>query len=514
MNSPQFSTLIEMLAHRAGVSADRQAFTFNDVPCTYEELWRGINRFAGSLPIERGETILVALPNSAEFFFAFYGIQRAGGIAVPVSPQSGMERLVQLAKLCGAKLIVAPQKFPVEEKSVAVVTVEGNVGDGRSTFPEIEADDVAFIQYTSGSTGNPKGVVLTHASLLTNIRQMIAGMEITPREVFVSWLPVYHDMGLILKTMTPFYLAAETHLLPTDLRDVRIWIKTLQARRATFTAAPDFAYRLALTRILPDEYDLSGLRVALNAAEPVRAATIREFEKRFNLRNVMTAGYGLAEATVGVSMTEPGESPKMDGRGIVSVGKPFPDVEVKIMKGRKRLPAGEAGEIMIRSAANCKGYYKNPKETQHLFREGFIASGDIGYLDHDGQLYILGRKKNIIKYLGQTIAAQEMEEIVDAIPGVRFSAALGVDRGRLEGEQVHLFAEMRKALSAEMFEALTIQIVETVHSRIGVRPARVIWLKRHGIPRTYNGKVQHSMLRDQYLSGELKGKGLILYPDY
>lgn len=510
----QFSTLIEMLAHRANVSADRQAFTFNGVPCTYEELWRGINRFAGSLPIERGETVLVSLPNSAEFFFAFYGIQRAGGIAVPVSPQSGMERLVQLAKLCDAKLIVAQQKFPVEEKSVAVVTVEGNVGDGRSTFPEIEADDVAFIQYTSGSTGNPKGVVLTHASLLTNIRQMIAGMEITPREVFVSWLPVYHDMGLILKTMTPFYLAAETHLLPADLRDVRIWIKTLEARRATFTAAPDFAYRLALTRIPPDEYDLSSLRVALNAAEPVRAATIREFEKRFNLRNVMTAGYGLAEATVGVSMTTPGKSPRVDERGIVCVGRPFPDVEVKIMEGRKKLPAGETGEIMIKSVANCKGYYKNPKETQRLFREGFIASGDIGYLDDTGQLYILGRKKNTIKYLGRTIAAQELEEIVDAIQGVRFSAAFGVDRGRLEGEQVYLFAEMGKALSAEMFEELTIQIVETVHSRIGVRPARVVWLKRHGIPRTYNGKVQHSMLRDRYLSGDLLEKGFILYPDY
>lgn len=512
MNPPQFSTLIEMLAFRARVSADKQAFTFNGASCTYEELWRGINRFAGSLRIERGETVLVALPNSAEFFFAFYGIQRAGGMAVPVAPQSGVERLVQLAKLCDAKIIVVQYKFPVRERGVSVVTVEENVWGGESTFPEVEADDVAFIQYTSGSTGNPKGVMLTHASLMRNIQQMIAGMEITPREVFVSWLPVYHDMGLILKTMTPFHLGAETHLLPTDLRDVRTWMQTLQTRRATFTAAPDFAYRLALSRVRAGEYDLSSLRVALNAAEPVRAGTIREFEERFDLQNVMAAGYGLAEATVGVSMTAPGKTPRVDERGIVCVGKPFPDVEVKIVEDGKSLPAGQTGEIMIKSAANCKGYYNNPEETQRLFREGFIASGDVGYLDADGGLYILGRRKNIIKHLGQTVAAQELEEVVDAVPGVRFSAAVGIDRGRLEGEQVHLFAEVRGSPSETDLEERTIQIVEAIHSRIGIRPARVMFLKPHGIPRTQNGKIQHAVLRGKYLLGELKDS--ILYPRY
>jgi acyl-CoA synthetase (AMP-forming)/AMP-acid ligase II len=512
MNPPQFSTLMDMLAYRAKVSADKQAFTFNGIPCTYEELWHGVNRFAGSLHIERGETVLVALPNSAEFFFAFYGIQRAGGIAVPVTPQSGMERLVQLAKLCDAKIIVAQQKFPVEERGVSVATVEENVGGGGSTFPEIEADAVAFIQYTSGSTGNPKGVMLTHEGLINNIQQMIAGMEITPREVFVSWLPVYHDMGLILKTMVPFYLGAETHLLPTDLRDVRTWMQTLQARQATFTAAPDFAYRLALSRIGVGEFYLSSLRVALNAAEPVRAATIHEFEKRFGLQNVMTAGYGLAEATVGVSMTTPGKSPHVDERGIVCVGKPFPDMEVKIVKDGMTMPAGQAGEVMIKSAANCEGYYNNPEETERLFHDGFIASGDIGYLDADGGLYILGRRKNIIKHLGQTIAAQELEEIVDAVTDVRFSAAVGIDRERIEGEQVYLFAELRGSLSKTDFEERTIQIVETIYARIGIRPARVIFIKPHGIPRTHNGKIQHTILREKYLSGALKD--LILYPGH
>jgi acyl-CoA synthetase (AMP-forming)/AMP-acid ligase II len=321
-------------------------------------------------------------------------------------------------------------------------------------------------------------------------------------------------MGLILKTMVPFYLGAETHLLPTDLRDVALWVQTIQARNATFTAAPDFAYRLVLNRLQEGEYDLSSLRVALNAAEPVRAATIDEFEKRFDLPQVMTAGYGLAEATVGVSMSKPGQHPKVDERGMVSVGQPFPDVEIKIMHEEKNLKAGQIGEIFIRSTANCKGYYDNPEETQNLFHDGFIASGDMGYLDEDHELYITGRKKNIIKHLGQTFAAQEVEEIVDSMPEVRYSAAVGIDRGRIEGEQAYLFAEVRQSGSAEMWEECTLRIVEAIHGRLGIRPARILFLKPHGIPRTYNGKIQHVLLREQFLSGKLKADGLILYPEY
>jgi len=516
MTFESISTLIELVDYRANVSAAKTAFTFNGVPCTFDGLWRGVNSFAIQLQplnVQRKECVVIALPNSPEFFFAFYGVQRAGGVAVPIFPGSGMERIFAIAGLCHARIIVVPSNLSA--KDLQLVTEAGTSRglivlkvDEKSRevdpdlFPKIEAEDVAFIQYTSGSTGNPKGVMLTHANLLTNIRQLIAGMEITEREIFVSWLPVYHDMGLILKTMVPFYLAAETHLLPTELRDVRPWLKAIETYKATFTAAPDFAYRLVLSRIQQKEYDLSSLRVALNAAEPVRMTTVREFEKRFGLHDVMTAGYGLAEATVGVSMSKPGQALKANERGIVSVGKPFPDVNVKIVDG----------EILIKSAANCMGYYNNPDETQKLFQDGHVASGDLGQLDEDGFLYITGRKKNIVKHLGQTIAAQELEEIVDAIPGLRFSAAIGIDYGRIEGEQVYLFAEVRHTSTTDM-EEMSLQIVEKIHERLGFHPARVFMLKPHGIPRTHNGKIQHALLREQYLAGKLKENRSILYPD-
>jgi len=531
MNPEHFTTLIEMLAVRAEVSADKTAFTFNEQPVSFAELWQGVNGFGAFLlkrGLERGERVVVALPNSIEFFFAFYGIQRAGGVAVPVFPEAGVERTFSLAKLCGAKTIVVPSSVPSEklnyfrqlanQRHGSLVTVtESSTTSPAVNFPQINPIDIAFLQYTSGSTGNPKGVMLTQANLLTNVRQMIAGMEISADEIFVSWLPVYHDMGLILKTMVPFYLAAEVHLLPTNLRDVRPWLEAIQSHRATFTAAPDFAYRLCLRHVEPGAYDLSSLRVALNAAEPVRAATVREFERAFGLVDTMVAGYGLAEATVGVSMGKPGTTIRVDARGRVSAGVPFPDVDLLIVSDGKILPPGETGEIAIRSKANSLGYFNNPDETENLFwKDGYLLSGDLGYLDEEGYLYIVSRVKNIIKRSGETISPQEIEEVVDAMPGVRFSAAIGVDRGRVEGEQVYVFSEVRngESLSESELHEMATQMVADFHRHMGFRPARVYLLKPRSIPLTYNGKIQYMRLREMYLGGSLRAQGSILYPEY
>ncbi|HEY5729726.1 MAG TPA: AMP-binding protein, partial [Anaerolineales bacterium] len=361
---------------------------------------------------------------------------------------------------------------------------------------------------TSGSTGDPKGVMLSHANLLTNIRQMIAGMQITEQDVFVSWLPVYHDMGLIIMTMIPFYLAAEVHLLPASLRRLRDWFKMIEDTRGTFTATPDFTLRLCIRQAeILREYDITSLRVILNAAEPVRAATVAGFESAFGLANVIAPGYGMAEATVGVSMWTPQTPVRVDANGIISVGPPFPDVKVKI---------ADDDEILIKSPANTIGYFNNADATKMLFADnGYIHSGDLGYVDEDGYLYFLGRKKNIIKHAGETIAPQEIEETVDAIEGVRYSAAVGIDRGRVEGEQANIFVEVREEGNiAELGYELTIQVVQAIHDRLGFRPARVYLVKPRSIPKTYNGKIQHVQLQELYMNGSLREQGLILYPDY
>ncbi|HSM70221.1 MAG TPA: AMP-binding protein [Anaerolineales bacterium] len=518
---PDISTLIELLAHRAEVSGEKAAFTFQGIPTSYRTLWNNVNQFASKLfeqKIQKQECVVIALPNGPDFFFAFYGVQRAGGIAVPLFPDSSPDRIASVAKSCGARIVILPEnsskKSELESQELIVmdsVTLLANSQKQTNriqNFPNIQPNDIAFLQYTSGSTGDPKGVMLTHTNLLTNIRQMIEGMEIMEEDVFVSWLPVYHDMGLIIMTMIPFYLAAEVHLLPASLRRLQDWFETIETVRGTFTATPDFALRLCVRQAdMLREYDVTSLRVVLNAAEPVRATTITGFESVFGLVDVVAAGYGLAEATVGVGMWAPRTPMKVDANGLVAVGHLFPDVEVKI---------ADDGEILIKSPANSKGYFNNEQATQKLYtEEGFIHSGDLGYLDGDGHLYILGRKKNIIKHAGETIAPQEIEETVDALEGVRYSAAVGIDRGRVEGEQAYVFVEMREQEDiARWGYELILKIVGAIHGRLGIRPARVYLVRPRTIPKTHNGKIQHVRLREMYLNGTLREQGLILYPDY
>jgi len=525
-------TLIELLEIQAKESPSKAAFTWNGEPCTFAGLWKDVCRFGAYLRdsgTETGDRIVLAVPNGPDFFPSFYGAQRAGAIAVPLFPGSGAARIVSMALRCGARTIVVPsQDLEARRAEVAscaaaigmsvTSTQEGSGASPEARFPEAAPDDIAFIQYTSGSTGIPKGVQLSHRGLLVNIRQLIDGMKITPQDRFVSWLPVYHDMGLILKTMVPFYLAAELFLLPTNLTNVRVWLDCIQRCRGTFTAAPDFAYRLCLRYVRnPHDYNLSSLRVALNAAEPVRLSTVREFEKAFRLENVVIPGYGLAEATVGVCTWTPSTPVVADPHGIVCCGPPFKGIRIQIVEKDSPVEAGQIGEIMIQSPANTPGYYDSREATDHLFwRDNHIRTGDLGYLDGEGRLYVTGRAKNIIKHAGETIFPQEIEELVERTPAVRRSAAVGVDKGGVEGEQLYVFAELKKSRppSEEELYSASLGIVEAIQLHLGTRPGRVYFLKPHSIPLTHNGKIQHAGLREAYLTGRLREAGDIIFPEY
>ncbi len=532
MATPDVSTLIKMLEYRARFSADRYAFDFAGEPITYSELWQRVNRFAAhlqTLDVKPGDCVLVLIPNGPAFFEAFYGAQRAGAIAVPLFPGFGPEKIATFARLCGARVAVLASDLPQDRlaevrragaDSGLVFTTTGTTEgiDGKTRFPQIEPSDISFIQYTSGSTGDPKGVMISHDNLLTNMRQMIEGMRITTDDVFVSWLPVYHDMGLILKTMVAFFLGLELHLLATDLRYTSVWLKAIETHRATFTAAPDFAYRLCLRQIRePSQYDLSSLRMALNAAEPVRHGTIQAFEQAFGLNNVITPAYGLAEATVGVSTWPPKRPIKVDQIGNVSAGQPFCGVEISIVESDAILAAGEVGEIAVKSTALPCGYLNNQQASEaSRWKDDSVLTGDLGYLDSDGDLFIVGRKKNAIIQSGRTFYSREIEEIADQASEVRQVAAVGIDRKRLEGEQIYVFAEVRPgaANTIEKCEIIVQEIVGRIYQQLGIRPGRVYLVKPRTIPMTYNGKLQHGLLQQAYLDGSLARGGEILFPDY
>ncbi len=359
---------------------------------------------------------------------------------------------------------------------------------------------------------------LTHGNLMSNIRQLIAGLEIVEEDIFVSWLPTYHDMGLVLMTMVPFFLGAQLFVLPANARGIHRWLDVITGIGATFTAAPDFAYRHVLrTTKCPDNIDLSSMRVALNAAEPVRARTIADFERIFRISGVMTPAYGLAETTAGVSSWKPGTPAKVDSRGFVSVGRAFPDVEIAISPQGTAGNQEEVGEILVRSPALFRGYHRNPEATAALFQpDGYFHTGDLGYRDKAGDLFIVGRSKDIIIQAGETIAPQEVEEALDRLSFVRASAAIGVDRGRTEGEQVYLFAEVRatKSSSEDRFRGMAVEIVEAIRSRLGFRPGRVYLLWSGALPKTTNGKLRRRELKRLYLDGSLRQSGKVLFPGY
>ena len=532
MHARDFSTLLEMIAYHAGANPRHEVVTFRGGGIAYEELWAAIRCFAGSLlagGLERGDRVVIALPNGPGFLVSFYGAQHAGGIAVPVAPESGVGRVADLAALCDAVAIVVNDDLDRQAMGTLATLVAPSerrlftLNDVLSWSPpappmDIRAEDIAFLQYTSGSTGDPKGVKLSHHGLLTNMDQMIAGMGITEEDSFVSWLPVHHDMGLILMTMVPMLLARPMVLMPTSVRSIRRWMQTIADHRATFTAAPDFAYRLAVRYLRDGEHpDLSTLRVALNAAEPVRVGTVEAFERAFGLGHVVAPAYGLAEATVGVSMWGPGQEIISDDRGCVSVGQPFPEIEIRIAGGEGVAEPGELGEIVVSSPANTRGYWGNPEATRSLLTEDrAIRTGDLGYLDRDGNLFIVSRIKNIIIQAGRNIAPSEVEEEVEGLGFVRRAAAVGIDRGGAEGEQMWVFVEPLgdRANDTGTYDDMVIDVVSAVYGRLGMRPGRVYLLEPRSIPMTANGKLQHAKLRNSYLDGSLREARKILHPPY
>ena len=357
------TTLLDLLERRATETPDQAALFWEDSPVSFVSLWEGASRFAAFLigsGVAPGDRVLVRLPNGPDFFKAFYGIQRAGAVAVPLFPASGDARVAALARLCGARVVVDAAAGGPEIPGLRTVSIADSAHSPLDApCPAVEPGDLAFLQYTSGSTGTPKGVMLTHEGLLTNVGQLIEGMALTSSDCFVSWLPVFHDMGLILMTMVPFFLGAKLVLLPTTLANPRPWLGAIARHRGTVTAAPDFAYRLVLRHVRePGAFDLSSLRVALNAAEPVRPGTIEAFERAFGLEHVVIAGYGLAEATVGVSTWTPGQAPLVDARGVVSVGHPF---------SRHRHPdPRERGAG--RDGADRRNRHPQPRQHARLFR--------------------------------------------------------------------------------------------------------------------------------------------------
>ena len=513
------ATLAELMGQRVSADPDKPYFTLFDSPVLYGQLWRESERYAAGLRrhgIDRGDKVCLIFPTCAEFFYTFFGALRLGAIPVPLYPTLGVEATAGIFRDSEAKAVVTIGWFRtgVDESAGAAPNVRHVLEPSDleadapvPAFPAIREDDVAFIQYTSGSTGQPRGVVLTHANVCRTVEFMAEAAHLGREDVVVSWLPLYHDMGLIGCAFTPPTTGAALHLLPPDLKSPRVWLETITRVRATFTVSPDFGYRNCV-RNIPDAagLELSSLKQALSGAEPVRISTIEAFERKFGLQNVITPCYGLAEATLAVAIWPRFTPLRLDSSGkFLSVGHACRGVSVRIMQDDRVLRPGKEGEIVVQSPGVMQGYYNNPEATARVLSpDGWLRTGDLGFLDAEEYLYITGRVKDLIILAGVNVIPADVEEVVDHVPGVRYSAAVGIDSQRTGSQRLHIVAELRgDGGTREEQSTLVREIVQRVHRATGHRPAKVLLVRPSTIPKTSSGKIQRARLGEMIAGDEV-----------
>jgi acyl-CoA synthetase (AMP-forming)/AMP-acid ligase II len=566
-NATVTDTLLERIAAHARTGPSRNAVTFvqgraNDRTerrLTYGELNRTARRI-GRWLAERcapGDRILLLLPSGLDFVTALFGCHYAGLIAVP-APPPGMGdrkggRSVAISEDAGARLVFTDSAHLDDVRGLmaeagldalpcyAVDTIEPGADEPAGEVPELSGDTIAVLQYTSGSTSEPKGVMVTHGALTHNLRSIQGWLGVDETTRVCSWLPLYHDMGLIGMLLTVLYVGGEVVLFaPTDfIRRPHTWFDLVQSHRCTLITAPNFAYDL-MVRQLSDEQvaalDLSSVRWALNGAEPLDAATLTRFGKRFASAGFPAGAlipcYGLAEATLFVAGTPAGRGPlikevdtaALEGhvlqapsgdaqttQPLVSSGRVL-DLDVRIIDPDTlaERPAGHIGEIWVRGGSVTPGYWNRPEENARTFgqaladgTEGFLRTGDLGVL-HEGELYVTGRSKDVMVVRGRNLYAHDLERHVSGLhegfTGLRASAcALPYDE-----EQLVVMQEFRATGGPTDLTDLARRVRGELSEQFGVRVPNVVFLRPGQVRRTTSGKVRRSMMRDLFMAGELK----------
>jgi fatty-acyl-CoA synthase len=517
------TTLTELVRRRVALDPERPYFRLYGQTVSYGDMWAATARYAGGLQaagVRAGDRVALIYPTCAEFFYTFFGALWLGAVPVPLYPTMGVEATASILRDSGAVALATIGWFrntvdasQALAPAVRHVLEPADLESAPAAGAMVSADpnDLVFLQYTSGSTGQPRGVMLTHQNVVSTCHFMADAVNLTAEDRVVSWLPLYHDMGLIGCSFTPPLTGTPLWLLPPDLRNPRQWLELVTEVRATFTVSPDFGYRNCVRNIHDTSgLDLSTLRAALSGAEPVRSTTIEAFERRFGVKNVIAPCYGLAEATLAVAIWPFGVPVRVDSGGrFISVVRPCRGVSLRIAApldegavatpSPSALPTGTEGEICVRSPGVMRGYYNNPAATARVLSgDGWLRTGDLGFVDDAGYLYISGRLKDLILLGGQNVVPTDIEEIVDQVPGVRYSAAVGLESERTGSQRVYIVAEVRDTeLAADVRRSLLADITRRLHESWGHRPARVLLVRAGTIPKTSSGKIQRSRLAER-----------------
>ncbi|MBL8952377.1 MAG: fatty acyl-AMP ligase [Myxococcaceae bacterium] len=568
---PLYPTLLHAVSTAARLSPDRGITLLADdeddppIELTYFDLYRQARAVAGGLikkGFKRGDRALLVFPTSAELIVAFFGVQLAGGVPVPSYPPAALEktelglaRLKHVAQHCTARVCLASRQLvpllgelALDVKSLRHLgTVESLLDEGaQPPKPHALSSDPAFIQYTSGSTGNPKGVLLTHKNLCSNIHAAGQASKINSNDVTVSWLPLYHDMGLIGGLLFSIYWRIPVVLMsPTAfLMQPARWLHAMSKYKATLTAAPNFAYAMAARRVRPKDregLDLKTVRLALNGAEPVNVRSLRDFVEAFGPYGFSPSAlypvYGLAEATVAVTFPDLHEKKKgkaseigdfvrylvvdraelamgrvveKQGQGsmaVVSVGRAVPGHEIQIVDDKGRwLRERTVGHVLVRGPSVMKGYFQDPEATDKVLRNGWLWTGDLGFHDR-GELFITGRSKDMLIIRGKNFYAEDLERLAERVDGVRpgGAVAFGVYDEAKAADLAVMVCETKFDDDAKK-QVLAGAISEGVATHSGLILDEVVLVPPGTIPKTSSGKRQRAGTRQLYLEGELVPK--------
>jgi len=504
-----------------------------------------------ALDLQPGDNIALMLPTGLDYFFSFFGVLLAGCVPVPLYPpmrpsqfEDHLRRHRHILNNCQARLLITvTEARPLArflKAQVAslrrIVTVEELRGMGSTCAPPpTRPGETAFLQYTSGSTGIPKGVILSHANLLTNIKAMGHAIGANPEDTFVSWLPLYHDMGLIGAWLGSLYHGCQLVVMPplSFLLHPERWLWTIHHHRGTLSASPNFGYELCLNKT--DETQLAGLdlscwRMAFNGAEPVSPETIVRFSNRFAPYGFRPAAmapvYGLAESSVGLAFppmdrgplidrvrrqaimktnkAEPADDSEPNPLCIVSCGRVLAGHQLRVVDANDReLPERHIGHLQFCGPSATSGYFRSPQQTAALFHGQWLDTGDLAYLA-GGDLFLTSRVKDIIIRGGRNISPYELEEAIGEIEGIRKGcvAVFGVTDEASGTERLVVLAESRSR-DPELLTALRDRVVNLAVDILGMPPDEVILAPPRTVLKTSSGKIRRAASREMYEQGRI-----------
>jgi len=556
--------ILDILTYRSQYQSDKSAYLFlqngetESATITYGELDKQARAIASHLQSMRGKRALLLYPSGLEFITAFFGCLYAGVIAVPVYPprqNQKLSRLLSIVNDAQAKVALTTtsvladlEKRWLEETELAQVNL---VATDTIETPEPEfvpqsvtPESLAFLQYTSGSTGTPKGVMVTHGNIIHNQKLIHQAFGHSEKTIFVGWLPLFHDMGLIGNVLQPLYLGIPSILMPpvAFLQQPVRWLSAISRYKATTSGGPNFAYDLCVKQVQPEQLadiDLSSWDVAFNGAEPIRPETLEQFGKKFascgfNYRAFYPC-YGMAETTLFTTGGDKNQLPVIQGvkaeelkqnlvvendissplsRVFVGVGRPYMDTTVMIVNPESLTPSkqSEVGEIWISGGSVASGYWNRPQATQETFQsalkdgeEGcFLRTGDLGFLSN-GELFVTGRLKDVIIISGRNHYPQDIELTVEnSYPALRSNCSAAFAIEMQTGECLVIACEVERT---HLRHLNTLEIVRAIQIAVSTEHELevygVVLLKTGSIPKTSSGKIQRQACKLGFLEKSL-----------